>query len=326
MDKRYGAAIFVIVLVVVFVLLKIFVFDKNKSKTNDEVSEIHHYITNVDREHRNKVVDYCEKIKGKKVEDYPEHLRESMKDIMKVCQEEVDDCQGEWTSSQEECSENCAPVKKIYKFTKKGNILGKACEVEEGTIIYERCRQENCSYDPKLHSILKNNVGFSNVQVSNTRECATKCNENSNCDVYSITRGNLCVFHSIPSGLKAIDFEYNSNVNSFVKKPTPLFVDTVNDAIIPLDQIMNISVSNVSNTTTFTKLDGYDFPVDSIDILSNVSIEECKTQCRANPMCNLFTADKDGNVCYLKSVVNENITIYKDPTRDVYHAEINVSS
>jgi len=81
---------------------------------------------------------------------------------------------------------------------------------------------------------------------------------------------------------------------------------------------------------TFTKVDGFNLVAGEVEDISSVSVEngdlinECTEKCKGDSKCNLFTADKEGKVCYLKSVVNDNVTIYKDLTKDVYHAQINV--
>lgn len=316
--------------IVLLVVLVLIIYFYSRPKNGNEVSQILYLVENNKRSEKKKVENFCKKINGKKLSDFERSMRKSIQKIKRVCDKGPQDCRGEW-SDWSACEGQCVPSKRTYKVKKEGNVLGQECEKSNGFIERKRCNNTNCEYDIIARGSLKGTSKIGSEDNSNYKDCKEKCDKNEKCDIFILTNGNMCEYHSIPDYLEPITFEYSEKIDSYMKSKKHDFVKNVTPPIIPGEEQKNIMVApGGSMDKTFTKVDGFNLVAGEVEDISSVSVEngdlinECTEKCKGDSKCNLFTADKEGKVCYLKSVVNDNVTIYKDLTKDVYHAQINV--
>ena len=303
---------------------------KSKNKNGNEVSQILYLVENNKRSEHKKIKKYCEKINGKDVKDFEKSMQKSIRTIKKVCDKGPEDCQGEW-SEWSACEGQCVPSKRIYTVKKEGNVLGQKCEATNGAVERKRCNNTNCEYDVFARGSLKGTSKIGSEDNSTYKDCKQKCDENEKCDLFTLTNGKMCEYHSIPDYLDPISFEYDTKIDSYMKSKKHDYVKEVTPPSIPDDEQKNITVVPASaQNKTFTKVEGFNLVTGDADDITTVTVEngdlisECKERCNTESACNFFTADEEGKICYLKSVVNDNVTVYKDLTKDVYHAEINV--
>ena len=205
------AVAFVIILIIVIVLVVRRKKKKSGPSVLEQATEVKKIIDDNDVTQVAKVKAFCE-IKREDIPDDAKAITDEIYALTSNCQPV--DCTGEW-SEFTECEGNCFPVSRTYTVVEKGNILGKACEVEDGGKETKKCDALFCDYTEvpfggyETGTILMSEEG-------DLESCKTKCNENSNCHMISMTDGKMCVFKAVPDDIESIDFEYSTGTTSYV--------------------------------------------------------------------------------------------------------------
>lgn len=235
------------------------------------------------------------------------------------------DCVGQWDSWVECAANTCSNTTRTFNVSTKGNYLGNVCTNKNGDKELKKCNVDKCKYIEIPYARPKSNVTLIKAE---TGDCKANCLSIDNCQFYILSNTNMCEYHSIPENLSSIDFEYDSNVNVFyfehnkdkIVKPTNYPENVTNQ--ITVETAVPISSNVTSDQKTYELLEGYAIYNYDLEEMSELTPEECQTKCGENEKCNFAVYDKNGNMCYLKSVIDENVTAFKHPTKDIYTVRI----
>ena len=235
------------------------------------------------------------------------------------------DCVGQWGSWADCDANTCSNTTRTFSVSVEGNYLGNVCTNKNGDKELKKCNVDKCKYVEIPYARPKSNVTLIKSEMG---DCKANCLSLENCQFYTLSNTNMCEYHSIPDNLASIDFEYDSNVNVFylehnkdkIVKPTDYPDDISN--VLTVETAVPIDPDIPMIQKPFSEIPGYAIYNYDLDEFAELTAQECREKCLENEKCNYAVHDKDGNMCYLKSVVDENITVFKHPTKDVYSLKI----
>ena len=343
-QKQYvgiGLGVFFVILIIIFIVRA---FSKKKTDDAEMINEGHLILKQTGKEDIDftealismkdnnrefskmaNVKRACEYIisTGSKI---PQEYKSATDEILSLTSNcTPEDCVGEW-GEWSSCPANvCANTTRTFSVTTKGNYLGKSCELESGAKHTKKCNVSHCKYVQMPYAKPKSNATVIKTEMG---DCKANCLAIDDCQFYVLSNTNMCEYHSIPENLTSLDFEYDSNVNVFylqhnkdkLVKPTNYPTDIISE--LTVETAVPISTNITADVKTYEALDGYSIYNYDLDELPEITVEECKTKCSENEKCNYAVYDSEGNMCYLKSVINENVTAFKHPTRNVYSLKI----
>lgn len=241
------------------------------------------------------------------------------------------DCEGTW-SDFGECQANvCSEVYRTYSISKEANILGKACSNKSGDKEGKVCSADKCAYMHVPYGKPMDNSPMFSEQMSMT-DCVSNCTATSNCHFVTRSSENgMCYYYTTPDTLDSISFEFDSNVHTQVvgykkdkvEKPDYTgqteYVQEVEIATgVPID---------ANAARTYELMEGFTLYNNDLEEHANIATPEaCQEKCSNLAACNYMAYDSEGNKCYLKSVVDDRVTVFKHPTQNIYSVKITETS